>query len=441
MPPQQVPSKSGPTADGILAAMKDAPSPLEFIKANLKPKAPLPSDIPAQALAEVNAQRAKENVVSANPVTEAAAEAIKETPEYDVNLEPKKEVADEKESKPSVPPVSDTAVDKEPGNDRDENFKKLRIQLGEVKDVVKEKEKEIESLQSKVKRYETGEEFPDVVKQLQEENAKLSRYEKIVALKTSPAYEEKFIKPLNDMRTRLNAIAKDYGIPERIMDNALNIKNRKELNMFLSEHFDDVGAIEVKQLISHAQDIQTQALEAEKEPAQAMESLRQEHEEIKKAEAAKNVNSIIATSKDAWIDSLLRIREEGKARRLIPKEGDDAYNKEKVEPTLRAAGTEYGKIIRMLGENGLKTLPKDLAHAIARMVHLAFESSASIEDRDRAEREAEEAIKNAERTTRYGRPLARGGAISSGEAAPMQRPKNAEAAAEQLINQVRAGRR
>lgn len=428
---QQTPNPAqaarGPTASGILSALKDADSPLAFIQANIRPK-----DIPQQAAEEITAKRHMEEAArSQAPVPEAPK---KVEPEYDLNPKPKVEEAKKDAAQPTVPVPPVPAP--ETGDDREENFKKLRTKLGETTSALKEKDKEIESLQSKVKRYENGEEFPDVIKKLQDENSKLSRYEKIVALKTSPEYEDKFIKPIGEIKTRLSTIAKDYGIPETAIERAINITNKRELNTFLSEHFDDVGALEVKQLISNVQDIQTQAKAAEAEPSKVLEDLRIEHEGLKKQEQEKNINSIVTSSKDAWIDSLLRIRTEGKVRELIPKEGDEEYNKTYVEPILRTAGTEYGKLVRLLAENGLRSLPKDLGHAIARMVHLAFASSMSIEARERAEAEAEDLRKNSERTTRYGRPL---GAVvqgGTGEAPPAPKAKNPEDAAQQILNQV-----
>lgn len=424
----------GPSAQGILASLKDADSPLAFIQANIKPKEPSNFEVPAIALAEATERRKSEppNSDLPKPTPEATPSAAPDV--YDVNP---KETKDVKE--PEVPVSAVLPTESETaslGDDKEDNFKRLRNKLGETSTVLKEKDKEIEQLQNKVKRYENGEEFPDVIKQLQDENTKLSRYEKIVALKTSDEYEDKFIKPINETKERLADIAADYGIPGAMMDKALNITNKRELNTFLSSHFDDVGALEVKQLITNAQELQNQAKAAEAEPSKVLEELRLEHEEFKKQEFAKNINSIITSSKDAWVDSLLRIRREGRIQELIPIEGDEEHNKMKVERVLRAAGTEYGKLVRMLAENGLKVLPKDVGHAIARMVHLAFASSMSIEAKEKAEQEAAELRDSSERTTRYGRPLGAAQRGGASEAPAPSKPKTLEDAADQILNKV-----
>jgi len=51
--PNVPPTSSGPTAQGILAALKDADSPLAFIQANLKSK----EAVPAAQIPEVAARR------------------------------------------------------------------------------------------------------------------------------------------------------------------------------------------------------------------------------------------------------------------------------------------------------------------------------------------------------------------------------------------------
>ena len=76
--------------------------------------------------------------------------------------------------------------------------------------------------------------------------SELERYEELVSLKTSPQYKEKFLRHLTDIKEKLAVIAKDYDIPEEIMSQAMSLQSRADLNRFLSSHFDEVGALEVK---------------------------------------------------------------------------------------------------------------------------------------------------------------------------------------------------
>ena len=404
-----------------MTTLKDAESPLDFIRSNLK--GPLPPEVaalPAQLVAEEDKKR--EQPVS--PVPEAKKEASPYP--FEAKPEPKKE-------EPAQP-----TPEAQPTDDKEENFKNLRKKVSETVTTLKEKEKTVEELQTKIKKYETGEELPEVLKAKEARIAELERYERLHALKTSPAYKEQFIKPLTGIKDRLNAIAKDYEIPEEIMGRALELKNRKDLNGFLSENFDEVGALEVKQLITQAQELETKAKEAETEPAKAIVQLEENYKVAREAKRAKDNEVIVNVSKDAWVDSLIKIKEEGKIPELIYREGDTEHNKTYVEPILQAASAEYGKIIRMLAENGLETLPKDVAFALARMVHLAHASGIALQARTMAEQAARELQQNVTRTTRYERP-AIGSSGGSGQASAPT-PKSPSEAADMLINQVMARR-
>ena len=66
-----------------------------------------------------------------------------------------------------------------------EHFKKLRTSHREVKKTLAEKIREAEELKDKVTKYETGEIVPDLIRQKDEEIARLSSYEKLVNLKGS----------------------------------------------------------------------------------------------------------------------------------------------------------------------------------------------------------------------------------------------------------------
>ena len=403
-------------------SLKDADNPLDFIRSNLK--GPLPPEVaalPTQLVAEEDKKREQP--------TSPVPEAKKESSPYP--FDPKPEIKDE--NKPDATP-SETTQSHAEGDDKEENFKILRKKTAELSNVVKEKEKAVEELQEKVKKYETGAELPEVLKAKEARIAELERYERIHALKTSPAYKEQFIKPLTGIKNRLNDIAKDYEIPEEVMSRALELKNRKDLNGFLSENFDEVGALEVKQLITQAQELETKAKEAETEPAKAIVQLEESYKVAREAKRAKDNEVIVNVSKDAWVDSLIKIKEEGKIPELIYREGDTEHNKTYVEPVLQAASAEYGKIIRMLAENGLETLPKDVAFALARMVHLAHASGIALQARTIAEQAARELQQNVTRTTRYERPAIGSSGGSGQTSAPT--PKSPLEAADMLINSV-----
>lgn len=411
-----------------MQGLKDADNPLDFIRNNLRQLQTSQVD-PVQVVAETEKKRAEQNATPSPTTPSPVPESGKEVSPYPFSVK--------SEAKPEAGKDSGVAA-QEPaapgeGTDKEENFKVLRQKAADLAKMVKEKEKSEAELQVRIKKYETGADIPEVLKSKEARIAELERYEQLHALKVSPAYKEKFVKPVEDIKKRLELIAADYSIPKEELDHALGMTNVRELNTFLSEHFDEVGALEVKQLVTQAQGIISQSKDAEAAPSKILADIEADYKNLQEAKRQQANSAIIETSKEAWIDSLIKIKDEGRIPELIIKDADEAHNKQ-VEPILQAASTEYGKIIRMLAENGLEKLPKDVAFALARMVHLAHGSALSVEARNRAEAEVAELRANVTRTTRYERPSVGGGG-QGGNSAPAA-PKSPADAADMLINQV-----
>lgn len=320
--------------------------------------------------------------------------------------------------------------------DKELNFKQLRIAKKELSKTLKEKETELEAIRAKVTKYESGEELPEAIKPLQQRVQELEKYEKLHSLKTSPAYKEAFIKPIEEINSKITAIAADYGIPKNVMEQAVSIKNRAELNRFLSDHFDDVGALEVKQLITRAQEIKTSAQRAEEEPVRVLQEIELQYKNMQEQRRAHNNSVLAATSKDAWTEAHSEIQKEGKALELIFDPANQEHNKQFVEPIVTKAATEYAKIVKLLAQNGLETMPKDLAKAISKMVLLAHSSAVAMETRAAAEREAAELRQNTTRRTNYLRPNTIGSGAPNNSRGEQKPPANPQEAASRVLESV-----
>jgi vacuolar-type H+-ATPase subunit I/STV1 len=218
------------------------------------------------------------------------------------------------------------------------------------------------------------------------------------------------------------------------MQKALELKNTRALNSFLADNFDVVGATEVKQLITQAQDLTDKALEAEKEPISAMKQIEAETAQARSMQRASQIDGIIRQSKNAWVRSLTKISEEGKVLELIPSDTDEDFNERIVTPIRDKAAQEYGKIVKALAEKGLTHLDDDLGAALAKMVQLAIASSVAIETRSRAQAETETLRANSSRTNKFIRPSLGGGTNTSPGSS--SGPKSPSEAADMALNQV-----
>ena len=265
-----------------------------------------------------------------------------------------------------------------------ENFKKLRKVYKENKEKYKELEARAQASEQKVKEYETGAAVPEIVQQLENKVAAASKYEKLHNLKMSDEYTEEFVKPLEDTRNQLKVIAKDYELPESVIDEALTYTNQAQLNGFLSEHFDSIGATEVKQLISKAKDISVRAKAAESEPEAIMQRLKEEHEARKAILDEQRIGKITATAKSAWAEAIEDLQKEGKMTEIIHRPDDPEHNEFFVKPILQQAGQEYGKIVTMLTKAGLRELPTEVSKALAAMTARAHASAVAVASREAA---------------------------------------------------------
>lgn len=446
----------------IIGGLQDAANPLDFVKQNLeriKATQPITRNVeaisppmgtvpPAAPAPMQTVQKQEVNPQDVVAIADAVRDAEKKESdeslkaiEKELTEAPESAAGSEKaEEVPAVQANDESAEEPDTQDSKEINFRALRKTVSEHKQQIAAKEKELEALKAEVEKYKTGEELPEPVKEKVSRIQELEYYEKLHALKKSPYYKEKFIKPLNDVRTALNEYAKDYEIPPEVLQQALNIRSKSQLNEFLSDHFDPVGAMEVKALIDKAHDISIGAEKAELEPLETMERLEQENKLIQEQEKQSQRVVISETSKQAWMESLLKIREEGKALELIPSETDPVRTKKYVEPILERAAKDYARTVKLLAENGLSKLPKELAFALARAHQLAVASAVSIERAAASTKHADEIEANTVRQTRYLRP-AIGSTVGSGAEPSQPKTVDQNTAADMLLQQVMPGRR
>lgn len=427
-----------PQINDALQGLQSGESPLDFIKRNLSEQQAATAPAPlAQQASEVRPANipnpliqtpAESAPVTAKPAEPSAAPIVSkdETPVFDF------EKKDEPRSEPtSTEPVAAEPAQEEPADsdipEGAQHFKKLRLKVKETESTLKAVQAEKEQLAQQVEKYVKGEVIPEVLQQKEARIAELEHYEQLHNLKGSAAYKEKVAKPLEAKQARLKAIADDYGIPEGTLTEALNFEKESELNGFLANHFDGVGALEVKQLVTDMKNLHGQAAEMEKTPAQTLARIQQEQAQIEAAQDTTRKNQLAASSRDAWVTALTNIRKDGRALELIRKENDSEHNTRFVDPILKQAAAEYGKFITAFAKAGIKELEPEVGKALAEAVLLAHASATALSTRTEAMRQAEEITNN----TRYNsliRPSVGGGTVSS-VAAPA---KAAEETSEQM---------
>jgi hypothetical protein len=410
-------------------------SPLDFIQKNLRK----PSILPAQM------QQPKENVSTPPPLETASPAGVDTPKEVNTPKEVKEPIKEDVSFVPETPKIETKpqATPQEPDFDSDENippleknYKILRTKYKETTKTLREQAAEATALKTKLQKYDQGEEAPDYVTELKKRITELEPLEQLHKLKTSDAYKTKIIEPLNEKLTSLKALAKDYEIDESVIEEASNITNTRELNQFLLQHFDEVGALEAKQTITAVQKIRSDAIKAEDQPKEALSRMEQEHAAIIQGRESQRRHSIAETGKFSWGKAIQKVIKDGRVAELIPRENDPEFNERYPHAIQEKAAKDYGRIVRELADGGLTHLSPELGEALATASLLSIASAVSVERANAAERYANEVEQNATRRNSYSRPNLGGG--GSGIQAPSgpRTPVTTQEAARTLLNKV-----
>lgn len=427
-PAQELTSRIPRQSDIMRELQAGGDNPLDFILKNTQQSAVVP---PPPVLPQFKADSPAPAPAAAAPQPEVQPPKIDPMPSF--GDEPKKEEAKPAESEPDE-------IDQIPEDPERENYIRLRTKAKEAVKTAKELTAKKAELEAELERYKTGEVVPEILQEKENKIAELSKYEKLYNLKSSEEYREKYVKPISANTEKLKQIFKDYGVDDSELDAAishtLSLDNKAQLNAFLSENFDSVGASEVKEIVQGMKALQAEAKTLEAEPESMLTRLQEESEQIRQAEEARRFSSITETAKTSWVESLLDIRQEGKLTELIRKENDPAFNEKFVDPILTHSAQEYGKLVTALAKGGLKEMPKELAKGLANMVLRATAQGIAFEARDVALNRLEQIESSATRINQLLRPQVGGGVQSSSP--PPQQPKELtpQAAAAELVNSI-----
>lgn len=388
---------------------------------------PPPETSVDKVVAEVK-QELETKPVDTKPVTT-------QDPVPEFGFEKKAEPQKEEPKVDTKPAESEPPEIVEPGS-LAESYKNLNKKFKETKTTLATLSADLSKAKTELEEYKTGAVVPEVLAQKEAEIQRLSSYEKLFNFKGSKAYQEGFVKPLTENDTQLKSIFKDYEIPDTMIEKVESITNRAERNRFLSEHFDMVGADEVRRLLDQRTQLKTKVKEVESGSTSLIQQIENEHKQAEAARDAERKAKIAARAKDSWVKSVYKAREEGRMPELILSDTDEEHNARIVRPLLTSAATEYGKMVTHLAEAGLTELSEDLAAALASMALLAHASAVAGVTRDAALKHAEAAEEGTKIGNGYFRPQHGGGvpSISGNGSAPQK--QTLEQGMDGLLNKV-----
>lgn len=426
--------------DGFVS--KEGESALDFINNNLKrdnnpSRVVQPNQDLQNAAKEVFDEETKKYVAE-NPNNPPAPEPpankpTEQSPSKDPEI--KFDFDDKKEEPKNVDPQEDAQKTAEVSGEDDSeeevqkegvpievNYKKLREVHKETKTTLKTIQKDLETKTKELEQYKNGEVIPEVLQKKEQEIERLSHYEKLFNLKQSNEYNEKFVKPIDTLKAKALDLFKECSVPEDFVDQILNADNMGEVNRFLSENFDALTGVELKQIVRDVNNIRNEAKKAEAEPLTALERIQAESRAAQEVQEIQRRERIANNAKQSWVNSLLKVRAEGKFTELIRRPDDEEFNRNFVDPLLTAASQDYQRIIIEFTKHGAKDIPKELAEVVADAVLRAHASSISIEARNHAIKQLNTLEENTRRRASMVRPPV-GGGVGGSSAPPKPAPK------------------
>lgn len=306
-----------------------------------------------------------------------------------------------------------------------QNFKKLRESIKTERQLRRQLEKERDEFKSGFESYEKGEKIPEVLQAKESRIQELEKYEQIIDVQRSREYQELVVKPIRATSTEFKKLAVDYGVPEdkahAFADQALKIDNVKDRNAFLSKYFtDEAGLMEARSHVKKLLDLGQQAIEAEKKPLELKQDLQAQFATREAEERKNRVVAFESTLKSAWHSALDKTAKEGVYKEFVMDPTNPEFNKKVVEPIQHKASIQLSALVKKLELHGLKELPQDIAEGMARMVLLAVGGAMSLNEKNKAIKEANGYRETANNLNTYFRPsIGRG----NGNGQPTQAPR------------------
>lgn len=345
-------------------------------------------------------------------------------------------VQDTPESEPVIEETKPTSPESLLAKDKNDPKQKLV----EQRKVIEEKSKEAKrlaeekvELEKKLEAYTKGEIVPEFVAEKEAEINRLKRFEEIHSLKTSQGYVDKFVKPIESLKGKLYELAKEYEYenPEDLIEEALNLNNRRDINKFLEGHFDNLDGQQAKGWIEELQGISSKARDAELRAGDMLKDLSKEGELLrvqKKQEIATVLNT---KANEAWIRAHNKIIKDNRVMELIPRKDDSKFNDEYVNPHLKAAAGEYGKFIAKISSKLAEPLEDDELEFLANTALLGHASATLSQRANAVTEKAQKIYETTQRTNSYFRPPV--GSASTQGHTPAPAPVSTNERADKLL--------
>lgn len=304
-------------------------------------------------------------------------------------------------------PLSSTRSTKE------ENFKNLRNALKASNFRVSELETELKAKEEELKKLDSVSELEAQLQEATSKLEKLQKYEDIIGLYGTEGFKEEYYDKVDSIKSDIMDIANDYGVEDSIIDQAIKITNQKQLNEFLGQYFDVYSVQDIRKNIKEIQSILEAREDAENNPVKTREYLLANFAKKKDAMDKQARENIKLASMSAWTEMNETYSNPTSGVDILQEKRGDKNHNDTRESILNTASQEFGKLMAMLTDNGLRSLPSNVARALASRFQLGEVAAYAIVQSEGLKKENDELKAELKKFTNYSRPLGNAGSSSA----------------------------
>ena len=329
----------------------------------------------------------------------------------------KDSVEAEKDDNEESVEYTDTTLNENPlagaRSTKEENFRNLRNALKASNNRVSELETEIAAKEEELKKLDS---VSELEAQLAEANAKLEKlqkYEDIIGLYGTEGFKEEYYDKVDNIKKDIMNLANDYGVGEDVINQAIQITNQRQLNEFLGQYFDVYSVQDIRKSVKEIQGILSAREEAENNPVKTREYLLTNFAKKKDAMDKQSRENIKLASMSAWTEMSETYSNPASGVDILQeKKGNKEHNDTRLG-ILNNSSQEFGKLVAVLTDNGLKSLPSNVARALASRFQLGETAAYAIVQAESLKKENDELRAELKKFTNYSRPLGSAGSSSA----------------------------
>lgn len=334
---------------------------------------------------------------TSTPDVQNTEEPSKEATQEDGKVDDGESLLPDYQDEPA-PPVKKTKA---------ENMKNLRNIIKTEKEKSAELERERDALRAKVENVLQAEEVQNVIKEKDSRIKELEKYEDLLGLYKTDGFKEAYYDSIDNLTGEAKQVATEYGLEEAVVDQALTISNRKELNEYLSQYLDPIGVGDIRKYILDAQAVAVERHKAEQNPKQARSELVEIMKRTRETRAAEVREKLKTRMKTSW-DSMLSIySDEDSGIDILKDVSGDAQHAEIKENVLKRAETDFGKAVGVLVAAGVQDIPAEVVKAFAARFQLSEVAGYLANSNKQLKAEVDSLSKELKKVNGYTRPLSK----------------------------------